>query len=190
MIADGRKRFAAALSLGARRVPCVTCPTPLVFEDDLLIAKLRSEQLSFFECADVLSVLTGSYLYSQEEIAAALNRSQSFVANRLRLLAFSAEERAIIEGAALTERHCRAVLRIKDPEVRRRALGIVASSSMTVGATEDLVSTVAASGMSDGARLKRDLDSLIASWSDSLDVSSSSSVSSDGAVVYTIKIPR
>ena len=191
LISDGRKRFAAARALGAKRIPCVVSPTPLVFEDDLLILKLRTERIGFFESADVLSVLTRSYLYSQEEVAAALGRSQSFIANRLRLLAFTDEERKIVEENSLTERHCRAVLKIKDPSARRASLEAIAASSMSVSAAEEYAARAASSeGAGRAAGLRRDLDSLISSYSEITDVCSSSSVSPDGSIVYTIKIPR
>ena len=190
-VSDGRKRYAAARALGAKRIPCVVSPTPLVFEDDLLILKLRAERVSFFESADVLSVLTSSYLYSQEEVAAALGRSQSYVANRLRLLAFSEEERNLIEGYSLTERHCRALLKIKDPSERIGAIAAVGEKSMTVGDAEAFVSSVCSSKrMPEEARLRRELDSLLGSYSEKVDLAASSTVGPDGSVVFTIKIRR
>ena len=190
-ITDGRKRYAAARALGAKRIPCVVSPTPLVFEDDLLILKLRTERVTFFESADVLSVLTRSYLYSQEEVAAALGRSQSYVANRLRLLAFTEEERSLIRKYALSERHCRALLKLKDQSERLGAIEAVGSASMSVGDAEEYVSSLAASGGSpEGVKLRREIDSLLGSYSEKIDLSSSSTVDPDGTIVFTIKIPR
>lgn len=140
-VVDGQKRIAAARALGYTAVPCVFAPTPLVFEDDLLICRLIRESPDFFAYADVLSRLKDVYLYSQEAIAGALGKSQSFVANKLRLLKFTPEERGIIKGAGLTERHCRALLSLRDEEARRRALDVVVSDGLSVAATEELASS-------------------------------------------------
>ncbi len=191
VITDGRKRYAAARALGAKRIPCVTSPTPLVFEDDLLILRLRTEQVPFFESADVLAALTGSYLYSREDVAAALGRSRSFVANRLRLLAFTYKERALIEENSLSERHCRAFLRIKDADARLKAIETAAASSMSVADAEEFVSSFVSCGaVPDGARLRREIDTLLGSYSDKIDLYSSSTVAPDGSIVFTIRIPR
>ena len=151
-VTDGQKRVAAARAAGYMRVPCVFAPSPLVFEDDLLICKLIREAPHFFLFADILSRLKSEYMYSQEAIAGALGKSQSFVANKLRLLKFSQDEREMVKRAGLTERHCRALLSIRDDAARRRALDIACADELSVAATEELVASIPRKH--EGSRLK------------------------------------
>lgn len=75
---------------------------------------------------------------TQKEIAKALGVSQSYVANKLRLLSFTKEERERITSAALTERHARALLRLTG-EARARALETTAKRGLNVRECEALV---------------------------------------------------
>ena len=75
----------------------------------------------------------------QEEAAARLGKSQSSIANKLRLLRLGEEERHIITEAKLTERHARALLRLEKEEERLAALKVVAERGMNVAQTEHYI---------------------------------------------------
>jgi len=183
---DGARRLAASKVLGYGCVPCVFAPTPLVFGDDLMILRLREGVSDHFEYAEALRVLTEEYLYSQESVAEALGRSQSFVANKLRLLRFTEEERSCAASFGLTERHCRALLAIPDPDKRFEALRRVGSAALTVGATEEYVASLARYPRSDvAAEFERELSSLVSKYGGKLLVSTSDA---DGKSSYTLTI--
>ncbi len=76
---------------------------------------------------------------TQEELAARLGVSQSYIANKLRLLKFSPEMQAAITEADITERHARALLRLPDDKARRMALRRVQKETLSVAMTERLV---------------------------------------------------
>ena len=76
---------------------------------------------------------------TQGEMAKQLGVSQSFVANKLRLLQLSTEEEERICTANLTERHARALLKLKDQDLRSEALERVCERRMNVAETEALV---------------------------------------------------
>ncbi|MBQ4071853.1 MAG: hypothetical protein IJD51_05550 [Clostridia bacterium] len=76
---------------------------------------------------------------TQGEIAKKLGVSQSYVGNKLRLLGYSEPLRALIVESGLTERHARAILRIKDEEGRRECVEKVRDRSLTVAECEALV---------------------------------------------------
>ena len=80
-----------------------------------------------------------------EKIASQLSCSQSYVANKLRLLRIPEEERDEILAASLTERHVRALLRIKDSAQRRSVLHAIIRRDMNVAATEEYVDRIVAS---------------------------------------------
>ena len=75
---------------------------------------------------------------TQAEVARGLGVSQSYVANKLRLLGFSAEEESAIVGGGLTERHARALLRLSG-ERRAEALEKTVERALTVRECEALV---------------------------------------------------
>lgn len=76
---------------------------------------------------------------TQSELAKRLGVSQSYVANKIRLLKLSAEcEKKILEGG-LSERHARAVLRLDENEERLSALTKISKENLTVAQSEALV---------------------------------------------------
>ena len=190
-VADGEKRIAAAAALGYVRVPCVPFPTPLVFEDDLLIRELSSDPLHFFEYAKKIKELTERFLYTQEALASILDKSQSYIANKLRLLNFGDDERAAIEEASLCERHCRALLRIKDEELRKAALDTVIASSMNVSAAEEYVAEIIprkCSGLC--AEFEGELRSFIRRRGAVDGITATESSSPDGSVTFSVTISK
>jgi len=92
-----------------------------------------------FEAAAAISSLIKIYNLTQEQIGQRLSTSQSYVANKLRLLRFSESERDAILKLALTERHARALLRLNEGELRSDAIQHVASHALNVAATEGYV---------------------------------------------------
>ncbi len=77
--------------------------------------------------------------FSQSEMAKMLGVSQSYIANKLRLLTFDECMRKKICEANLTERHARAILKLRGKEDRRRALDIIIERGLNVAQSEALV---------------------------------------------------
>ena len=103
-----------------------------------LISRLRRGDLSFFDEARVYAHLTGNLALTQKELADRLGCSQSSVANKMRLLRLSPDERRFILDHSLTERHARTLLRL-DKEARREAMERCAKRKMNVARTEEMV---------------------------------------------------
>ena len=78
---------------------------------------------------------------TQAEMADRLGVSQSYVANKLRLLKLDEETRAQILTSGLTERHARALLRLGTEE-RHRALARICEDRLNVAETEALVDCI------------------------------------------------
>ncbi len=139
----GERRLRACVMAGLRKVPCI-----LVKCSDkesavyALLENLQRADLSFFEEARGISRLIRRYGFTQEQAARKLGKSQSTVANKLRLLRLTPEEQEWIENAGLSERHARCLLQIDDEESRREALSKIISDSLTVRQTEELVSVL------------------------------------------------
>ena len=95
--------------------------------------------MNMFEEAAVLEGMIKMRSESQSEIAKKLGVSQSYVANKLRLLKLEKDVRESIIEAGLTERHARAILRLEDSEKQREALKLIAKDGLNVEKTEALV---------------------------------------------------
>ncbi len=136
----GERRLRAAILAGMKRVPCiiVKCSDKesAVYA---LLENLQRADLGIFEEARGISRLIRRYGLTQEQAADKLGKTQSTIANKLRLLKLSGEEQEWIENAGLTERHARALLRINDEDIRREVLSKIISDNLNVSQTEALV---------------------------------------------------
>lgn len=143
---SGERRLRAAKLLGLSSVPCIIVEADSLRSAELaIIENLQREDLNIFEEASAIAALIHLYGLTQEEVAAKLSASQSYVANKLRLLRFDAAEQALILENRLTERHARALLRLTEPSFRRAALETVIAQGCNVAETEAYVSGLLAS---------------------------------------------
>ena len=139
----GERRLRAASSVGITAVPCVFIEADA--EDAAVLAiveNLHREDLNLFESAAAISSLLELTGMTQEQCARRLGVSQSYVANKLRLLRLTEEEQRIILENGLTERHSRALLRIEDPEDRRTVLRAMIERKMNVATAEEYVESL------------------------------------------------
>ncbi len=95
--------------------------------------------MNMFDEATALSGTIKMRGISQSEMAKMLGVSQSYIANKLRLLTLEDSLKEKICEAKLTERHARAILRLKGNEARRQALGIIIERGLSVAESEALV---------------------------------------------------
>lgn len=136
----GERRLRAARIAGLREVPCLVAQVGE--EDSALLALMENLQRRDLDCweeAQAIARLISRYGLSQEEAARRLGRSQPTVANKLRLLRLPEDVRALLRENGLTERHARALLRLQDPEVQRRAAGDIVRRGMNVAQAEAYV---------------------------------------------------
>ena len=141
----GERRLRAAKLAGLREVPCILLDVNM--EDAGLLAlveNLQRRDLDFIEEAMGLSRLIRMFGMSQEEAARRIGKSQSAVANKLRLLKLPPDVLEKLRASGLTERHGRALLRLSDPNAQRAALEIIAERSMTVAAAEEYIESLLA----------------------------------------------
>ncbi len=135
----GERRLRAALLVGLESVPCILRDAePDECARLAIIENLQRENLNMFEQAQAIRSLAETCGMTQESIAESLSCSQSYVANKLRLLRLEPDERQRILDGGLTERHARALLRLEG-ELRAEALDAVERKHMNVAATEEYV---------------------------------------------------
>ena len=97
--------------------------------------------MNYFEEAKSISGMLKMRKMTQSQLAKMLSVSQPYIANKIRLLAFSQEVRDRILSAGLTERHARTLLRLKGDELNR-AIDTVIGGKMTTAETELLVDRI------------------------------------------------
>lgn len=133
----GERRLRAARLAGLREVPCILLDVNM--EDASLIAlveNLQRRDLDFIEEANGINQLIRMFGMSQEEAARRIGKSQSAVANKLRLLRLPPDVLEALRQNGLTERHGRALLRLPDGERQRAALLYIIDNGLTVAATD------------------------------------------------------
>jgi len=87
-----------------------------------LIENLQREQLTAIEEANAYYQLLHLHELTQEALAQRLGKSQSTIANKLRLLKLPEEIQQAILKNEITERHARALLKLKEPTVQIQLL--------------------------------------------------------------------
>ena len=91
------------------------------------------------EFSEKLQELRKSRTLTQEELAERLGKSQSTVANKIRILRLSSQVRQLLAENNLSERHARALLKLNTDKDRLRALDIVIKRGLNVQKTEELI---------------------------------------------------
>ncbi len=136
----GERRLRAARLAGLAEVPCIVMDiSPVESSLIALVENLQRRDLDFIEEAEGLMKLIELYGLSQEEAARRVGRSQSAVANKLRLLRLSPDILGIIKQARLTERHARALLRLETEADRVTVLGSIIKRGLSVAKTEEYI---------------------------------------------------
>lgn len=136
----GERRLRAAKLAGLYEVPCIILDVNMEESSLLaLVENLQRRNLDFIEEAEGISHLMNVFSMSQEECARRLGKSQSAVANKLRLLRLPEDVLDTLRAHGLTERHGRALLRLPDADSQRAALEVILEDRMNVAATEDYI---------------------------------------------------
>ena len=142
-LVSGERRLRAAKELGMSTVPCVILDINEEKSAEIsIIENIIRENLNIFEQASAIEALIDTYGLTQEQIAKKLSNSQSFIANKLRLLRLSAEERQKILENNLTERHARALLRIFDTSLREKVLNKIIEDGLNVAKSEEYIDQI------------------------------------------------
>ena len=133
----GERRLRAAKLAGLKEVPCLLVDVDMQDAGLLaLVENLQRKDLDFLEEAEGLQRLIRMFGMSQEEAARRIGKSQSAVANKLRLLKLPPDVLDALRQNGLSERHGRALLRLPDGESQRAALAVILENHMTVAAAD------------------------------------------------------
>ena len=136
----GERRLRAAQMANLNEIPCI-----VMNMDDresslaAMVENLQRQDLDFVEEARGISRLMGDWSMSQEQVARMLGKSQSAIANKLRLLRHSDAVLNALRDNGLTERHGRALLKLGQEETKLAAIEEIIRRGMSVAMTEKYI---------------------------------------------------
>lgn len=196
----GERRLRACKLAGLEQVPCLS-----IAVDDrsssllALVENLQRRDLDFWEEALALRRLIDELGLSQEECARRIGKSQSAVANKLRLLKLPQDVLELLREKGCSERHARALLPLEEEELQRRAAGQVIKLGLTVAQTEALVDKLLAAvpKRKKPTYIIKDVRLFLNTLTRSMDLMRSAGVDakcqreeSEGEICLTIRIPK
>ena len=145
----GERRLRAAKMAGLYEVPCIVMDVDMEKSGIIaLIENIQRRDLDFIEEAEGIYQLIRLFGLSQEQVARRLGKSQSAVANKLRLLRLPEDVLERLRAEGLSERHARALLRLESPEQQRQALDFIIDQRMTVAAAEEYIEKLCSAAQS------------------------------------------
>ena len=136
----GERRYRACRMIGISTIPAIVQE----MNDERaaavsLIENLQRKELSYFEEAGAYSRLINEFGMTQEEVAQKVGKSQSAIANKLRLLKLANELRCLIVPETITERHARALLKLNSVEMQKEVIRAIYERDLNVKETEEVV---------------------------------------------------
>jgi len=137
---SGERRLRASKMANLTEIPAIIMD---INDNDsavmALIENLQREDLGFMEEAEGYMHLISDHGFTQEELAQKVGKTQSTIANKLRLLKLPPLVKKIINDNELTERHARALLKLPDEQLQLKVLKIVCEKGLNVKKTEELI---------------------------------------------------
>lgn len=138
-IIAGERRFRAAQSLGWEKIPAIVNNLSDQQTASLaLIENLQREDLNPIDEAMAYENLMELNSLTQAQLAKDIGKSQSYVANKLRLLRLDPQIQEALASGAITARHGRALLALSSDQ-QKQALEQILSDKLNVKQTEELV---------------------------------------------------
>ena len=146
-IIAGERRWRAAQRAGLHKVPVVVRDVADGSDKQLLelalIENIQRENLNPIDEAAAYQKLTDEFHLTQDQIAAAVGKDRSSVANFIRLLRLPEEVRADLASGALSMGHARALLALTEAAAQRQAAREVIARGLSVRETELFVKKLA-----------------------------------------------
>ena len=194
----GERRLRAAKQIGIKEVPCIIIESDTKKSAELaIIENLHRDDLNIFEEAAAIASLIALHKLTQEQIAIQLSLTQASIANKLRLLKLSEPEKAVILSNNLTERHARALLRVKSADERQRILSHVVTHSLNVKQTEEYIDRLIAPTDTKSEAKIYNYQDLISGINTAVESTRSSGLTvrtlqteTDSDIIYTVQIPK
>lgn len=203
----GERRLTACRNLGMAYIPAIVMTAGATDSAILaLVENIQRENLNYIEEAEAFCNLITEHGLTQEELADKLGKSQSTIANKIRILKLSPKVRRMLAENNLTERHARALLRLPDDRQRQKAIKVITERGFNVAKTEEFIdkllkasaeSRLAARKSHEGGRTFKDVRIFSNTIRQAIDMMRRSGIEAkankkefDDYIEYTILIPK
>jgi len=138
-IIAGERRYRAMQMAGYTTVPCLIREADEIQMAEMaLVENLQREDLTAIEEAKAYMKIMGESQLTQEKIATKMGKSQSSIANKIRLLQLPEEIQQAVSERVITERHARALLNV-EPEERHDMFKKIVGMNLNVRQTEQWI---------------------------------------------------
>ena len=192
----GERRLRAAHQAGLTDIPCIImCMDDRESGMAAMVENLQRQDLDYIEEAYGISRLMTLFHMNQEQTARLLGKSQSAVANKLRLLRHSEGVLAALREAQLTERHARALLKLKEDAQKFSAIAEIARQGMSVARAEKYIESLLSA--QEDRPIKPNVSTFLNNLTTSLQKIQLSGIAAvserretDSQIVLTITIPK
>lgn len=200
---SGERRLRACKLAGLSKIPAIIIDVMRTDSAILaLIENIQRKNLDFLEESEAYASLLNEHGLTQDELAQKLGKTQSTIANKIRLLRLSPHIRAEIREYGLSERHARALLKLPDEKLRLKALKTITDKNLNVSKTEEYVDSLMMpeekkSVSHTGLRIFKDVRIFANTIRQAVDIMQRSGVDAravktedDDFIQYNIKIPK
>ncbi len=192
----GERRLRAAQMVGLTEIPCIIMNMDEK-ESGLaaMVENLQRQDLDFIEEAMAIARIMEQWSMSQEQAARILGKSQSAVANKLRILRHSESVLWALREHNLTERHARALLKLPTEQEKMMAISIISRMGMSVARTEKYIDELLSGEVDKTGKIN--VRAFLNNLSQSLQRIQMSGIpaiserrETDSQIVFTITIPK
>lgn len=198
----GERRLRASRMAGLTEVPCIVMALDEEQSGMLaLVENLQRRDLDYIEEAEGLARLMRIYGLSQEQAASRVGKSQSAVANKLRILRHSPKVLEALRTHQLSERHARALLKLTSEQDRLDTIRIIVDRNLNVARTEQYIDRLTDPPANTPRPVRglilRDVRVFLNTVSHNLEIIRSAGIpadcgqeETDNEIVLTIRIPK
>ena len=142
-IVAGERRYRASLQAGLSEIPAIVRELDDKETMEIaLIENLQRKDLTAVEEALGYDALMKNHNFTQEEVAEAVGKSRSAVANALRLLSLPEAVIELIKDGKLSAGHARALVSIEDEDTAIKLANEIVDNGLSVRAVESLAKNV------------------------------------------------
>lgn len=139
-IIAGERRYKAAVKAGLTEVPAIiTVLNDKESAEIAVVENIQRKSLSAIEEAKSYKKLLDLGQLTQDQLALRMGKSQSNIANKLRLLSLDGEVQNALLVNKISERHARSLLQLKDLNKQKEILNRIINERLTVKQTDDII---------------------------------------------------